>query len=296
MSIEKKKALWGFLFTVPALIFFAIFNIYPMFYAVWMSFHKKDLLSLKPPRFVGLANYAYLFRSEQFWNSLKATAIFAAGTFVPMVLLSLTFAALIVTRKRLQKFLQMAYYSPAVLSSVVAASIWLLMFDPRGLANQFLNFILNTKGVDYRWLANENMLRLATIVVYFWKYVGYFTIIFVAGMASVPRSVHEAARIDGANKWQDFWYITLPLIKPTTLLVCVMTTIQCLRTFSTQYLFVQGGAPLKPIDVIALSIYNTAIRDHQIGRASAMSVLLLLIIMSLSYLQMRVSRSEEVSY
>lgn len=296
MSVEKKKALWGFLFTVPALIFFAIFNLYPMFYAVWMSFHKKDLLSLKPPRFVGFANYAYLFRSEQFWNSLKATAIFAAGTFVPMVVLSLTFAALIVTRKRLQKFLQMAYYSPAVLSSVVAASIWLLMFDPRGLANQFLNFVLNTKGIDYRWLANENMLRLATIVVYFWKYVGYFTIIFVAGMASVPRSVHEAARIDGASKWQDFWYITLPLMKPTTLLVCVMTTIQCLRTFSTQYLFVQGGAPLKPIDVIALSIYNTAIRDHQIGRASAMSVLLLLIIMSLSYLQMRVSRSEEVSY
>lgn len=296
MSVEKKKALWGFLFTVPALIFFAIFNLYPMFYAVWMSFHKKDLLSLKPPRFVGFANYAYLFRSEQFWNSLKATAIFAAGTFVPMVVLSLTFAALIVTRKRLQKFLQMAYYSPAVLSSVVAASIWLLMFDPRGLANQFLNFVLNTKGVDYRWLANENMLRLATIVVYFWKYVGYFTIIFVAGMASVPRSVHEAARIDGASKWQDFWYITLPLMKPTTLLVCVMTTIQCLRTFSTQYLFVQGGAPLKPIDVIALSIYNTTIRDHQIGRASAMSVLLLLIIMPLSYLQMRVSRSEEVSY
>lgn len=295
-GVERKKALWGFIFTVPAIVFFAIFNLYPILYAIWMSFHRKDLLSLKPPRFVGLANYVYLFTSESFWNSLKATFIFVAGTFVPMVVLSLAFAALIVSRKRLQRFLQMVYYSPAVLSSVVAASIWLLMFDPRGLANQFLNFLLNTKGVDYRWLANENMLRLATIIVYFWKYVGYFTIIFVAGMASVPRSVHEAATIDGATKWQDFWYITLPLIKPTTLLVCVMTTIQCLRTFSTQYLFVQGGAPLKPIDVVALSIYNTAIRDHRIDRASAMSVLLLLIIMSLSYLQMKISKSEEVSY
>jgi len=253
-------------------------------------------LSLKPPKFVGFGNYLYLFRSESFWNSIKVTAIFAVGTFVPMVVFSLIFAALILTRKRFQKFLQMAYYSPAVLSSVVAAAIWLLIFDPRGLSNQFLNFLLNTRGVDYRWLANENMLRFATIIVYFWKYVGYFTIIFVAGMTSIPRSVHEAAIIDGANKWQDFWYITLPLIKPTTLLVSVMSMIQCLRTFSTQYLFVQGGAPIKPIDVITLSIYNTAIRDHQIGRASAMSVILFLIIMSFSYLQIKISKAENVSY
>lgn len=295
-TLERKKALWGFVFTLPAIIFFAIFSFYPMANAFWTSFFKKELLSLKPPKFVGFNNYLYLFKSEAFWNSIKATSIFAFGTFVPMVLFSLAFAALILTRKRFQKFLQMAYYSPAVLSSVVAASIWLLIFDPRGLSNQFLNFIFNTKGIDYHWLSNENMLRLATIIVYFWKYVGYFTIIFVAGMASIPRSVHEAAIIDGATRWQDFWYITLPLIKPTTLLVSVMSMIQCLRTFSTQYLFVQGGAPLKPIDVITLSIYNTAIRDRQIGRASAMSVILFLIIMSFSYLQIKISKTENISY
>ncbi|MGJ8453978.1 carbohydrate ABC transporter permease [Pseudothermotoga sp. U03pept] len=295
-SLERKKAAWGFVFTLPAIVFFVLFSFYPMANAFWTSFFKKELLSLKPPKFVGFGNYLYLFRSESFWNSIKATAIFAVGTFVPMVVFSLIFAALILTRKRFQKLLQMAYYSPAVLSSVVAAAIWLLIFDPRGLSNQFLNFFLNTRGVDYRWLANENMLRFATIIVYFWKYVGYFTIIFVAGMTSIPRSVHEAAIIDGANKWQDFWYITLPLLKPTTLLVSVMSMIQCLRTFSTQYLFVQGGAPIKPIDVITLSIYNTAIRDHQIGRASAMSVILFLIIMSFSYLQIKISKTENVSY
>lgn len=296
ITLERKKAFWGFIFTLPAIIFFAVFSFYPMVNAFWTSFFKKELLSLKAPKFVGLNNYIYLFRSEAFWNSIKATAIFAFGTFVPMVLFSLSFAALILTRKRFQKFLQMAYYSPAVLSSVVAAAIWLLIFDPRGLSNQFLNFLFNTKGTDYHWLSNENMLRFATIIVYFWKYVGYFTIIFVAGMASIPKSVHEAATIDGANGWQDFWYITLPLIKPTTLLVSVMSMIQCLRTFSTQYLFVQDGAPLKPIDVITLSIYNTAIRDRQIGRASAMSVILFLIIMSFSYLQIKISKAENVTY
>ncbi|ABV32702.1 MULTISPECIES: carbohydrate ABC transporter permease [Pseudothermotoga] len=294
--MERKKATWGFIFTVPAIIFFAIFNFYPMINAFWMSFFRKELLSLKPPKFVGLGNYLYLFTSESFWNSVKATAIFAFGTFVPMLTFSLFLAALIMTRKRFQKFLQMAYYSPAVLSSVVAATIWLLIFDPRGLSNQFLNFVFSTDGVDYRWLANENMLRLATIIVYFWKYVGYFTVIFVAGMASIPKSIHEAATIDGASKWQDFFYITFPLLKPTTLLVSVMSLIQCLRTFSTQYLFVQGGAPIKPIDVITLNIYNTAIRDHRIGRASAMSVILFLIIMFFTYLQFKISKSEDVSY
>lgn len=295
-TLERKKAFWGFVFTIPAIVFFAIFSFYPMANAFWMSFFRKELLSLKAPKFIGFNNYIYLFKSEAFWNSIKATAIFAIGTFIPMVVFSLIFAALILTRRRFQKFLQMAYYSPAVLSSVVAAAIWLLIFDPRGLSNQFLNFIFSTKGIDYHWLSNESMLRFATIIVYFWKYVGYFTIIFVAGMASIPRSVHEAAIIDGANKWQDFFYITLPLIKPTTLLVSVMSMIQCLRTFSTQYLFVQGGAPLKPIDVITLNIYNTAIRDRQIGRASAMSVILFSIIMSFSYLQIKFSKTEDVTY
>ena len=294
--MERKKAIWGFVFTIPAIVFFLIFDFYPVVNAFWMSFFKKDLLSLNPPKFIGFKNYTYLFTSEAFWNSVKATAIFTFGTFVPMVLVSLALAALIITRKRFQKFLQMAYYSPAVLSSVVAAMIWLLMFDPRGLANQFLNYFFNTYGVDYHWLSNENMLRLATIIVYFWKYVGYFTVIFISGMASIPKSIHEAAIVDGASGWQDFRHITLPLLKPTTLLVSVMSMIQCLKTFSTQYLFVQGGAPRGPIDVITLNIYNTAIRDHQIGRASAMSVILFFVIMFFTYLQFRVSRSEEVSY
>lgn len=295
-GIERKKARWGFFFVVPAIAFFGTFSFYPIINAFYMSFFKKDLISLRPPQFIGLGNYVYLFNSSAFWNSVKATAIFAMGTFVPMVVFSLMFAALIMTRKRFQNFLQLSYYSPAVLSSVVAAAIWLLMFDPRGLSNQFLNFIFSTKGVDYRWLANENMLRLATIIVYFWKYVGYFTIIFVAGIASIPQSVHEAARIDGANTWKDFWYITMPLLKPTTLLVSVMSMIQCLRTFSTQYLFIQGGAPLGPIDVVTLNIYNTAIRDHRIGRASAMSVILFFIILFFTWLQFKASRSEEVTY
>lgn len=235
-GIEHQKNRWGWIFVVPALIFFTFFSFYPIFNALYTSLFKKKLLSLKPPTFIGLDNYIYLLNSPDFWNSIRATIVFTLGTFIPMVIFSLIFAQFIVSRKRFQKFFQMAYYSPAVLSSVVVAAIWLIIFDPRGLSNQLINFIMNTPGVDHKWLANATMVQISTILVYFWKYVGYFTIIFIVGLAAIPQSIYEAAKIDGVNAWTSFRYITLPLLKPTTILVSIMSMLQCLKTFSTQYL------------------------------------------------------------
>lgn len=295
-DIEHKKARWGWVFIFPSLVFFSLFNFYPIFNALYTSLFRKKLLSLKPPEFIGFDNYIYLFKSPDFWNSIRATVVFTIGTFIPMVVFSLIFAVFIISRKRFKKFFQMAYYSPAVLSSVVVAAIWLLIFDPRGLSNQFVNFILNTPGVDHKWLANPTMVQISTMLVYFWKYVGYFTIIFVVGLTSIPQSIHEAAQIDGVNAWTGFWRITFPLLKPTTILVSIMSMLQCLKTFSTQYLFTQGGAPMEPINVITLNLYHTAIRDRRIGLASAMSIILFCIMLLFTWLQFKGSRSDEVSY
>ena len=295
-GIEHKKNRWGCVFIFPSLVFFAFFSFYPILNALYTSLFKKKLLSLKPPKFIGLDNYIYLLQSPDFWNSIRATVVFTLGTFIPMVIFSLIFAQFIVSRKRFQKFFQMAYYSPAVLSSVVVAAIWLLIFDPRGLSNQLVNFIMNTPGIDHKWLANASMVQISTMLVYFWKYVGYFTIIFVVGLTSIPKSIYEAARIDGVNSWTGFWYITLPLLKPTTILVSIMAMLQCLKTFSTQYLFTQGGAPIGPINVVTLNLYNTAIRDHRIGLASAMSIILFVIMLFFTWLQFKAARSDEISY
>ncbi|MBW1865740.1 MAG: sugar ABC transporter permease [Deltaproteobacteria bacterium] len=294
--MEHKKNRWGWVFIFPSLVFFAFFSFYPILNALYTSLFKKKLLSLKPPKFIGLDNYIYLLQSPDFWNSIRATMVFTLGTFIPMVIFSLIFAQFIVSRKRFQKFFQMAYYSPAVLSSVVVAAIWLLIFDPRGLSNQLVNFIMNTPGIDHKWLANASMVQISTMLVYFWKYVGYFTIIFVVGLTSIPKSIYEAARIDGVNSWTGFWYITLPLLKPTTILVSIMAMLQCLKTFSTQYLFTQGGAPIGPINVVTLNLYNTAIRDHRIGLASAMSIILFVIMLFFTWLQFKTARSDEISY
>lgn len=292
--LERNRSRWGWAFTAPGLVFFSIFSFYPILNAIWTSFFNKRLLSLRLPKFVGFQNYARVLGSEDFWNSVRATAAFTAGVFVPLFTLSLLLAVFIASRKRFRRLFQMALYSPAVLSSVVAALIWLLLLDPRGLANQFVNLVARTPGVDRRWLSDGTMVQVSTMMVYVWKYVGYFTILFITGIGKIPESVYEAAVIDGAGPVQRFFRITLPLLRPTTVLVSVMILIQCLKTFSTQYLFTQAGAPVGPVNVITLNIYNTAMRDLNLGRASVMSTLLFLFMLGLTWVQLRFSRRDEV--
>ncbi len=292
-GLERKRARWGWAFVAPGLIFFSIFSFYPMLNAVWTSFFNKRLLSLKAPKFIGLQNYQKVLLSEDFWNSARATGTFTVGVFVPLFFLSLLFATLITSMKRGKRLAQAALYSPAVLSSVVAALIWLLMLDPRGLANQFVNWISSTPGIDHRWLSDAWMVQVSTMVVYVWKYLGYFTILFITGIGKIPDSVNEAALMDGAGPVRRFFSITLPLLRPTTVLVSVMILIQCMKTFSTQYLFTQSGAPLGPVNVITLNIYNTAMRDLNIGKASVMSTLLFMLMLGLTWIQLRVSKKDE---
>jgi multiple sugar transport system permease protein len=294
-SLENRQNRWGWFFVAPGILFFSIFSFYPILNAFWTSFFNRKLLSLKAPKFVGLLNYEKVLGSPDFWNSVRATLIFAAGAFVPLFVLSLLFALLVTSRRKFRRSVQMALYSPAVLSSAVAALIWLLIFDPRGLANQAVNFLARSPGIDHRWLADATMVQVSTVVVYVWKYVGYFTILFVTGIGKIPQSVNEAAYIDGAGPIQRLFRITLPMLRPTTVLVSVMILIQCLKTFSTQYLFMQRGAPLGPMNVLTLNIYNTALRDQNLGRASVMSVLLFIFMLFLSWTQLRASRKGEES-
>jgi multiple sugar transport system permease protein len=273
-----------------------VFSFYPIINAFVMSFYRKNLISLVPPVFVGLNNYITVLKSAGFWNSVRATVTFSLGTFVPLTVFSLLLAVLITWQKKLSQMWQLLFYSPAVLSSAVAALIWLTIFQPTGLANQIVNSLLFRSGVDMHWLSNGSMVQFSTMIDYFWKYIGFFTILFITGLSKIPQGIYEAALIDGAGRLQLFFRITLPLLKPTTVLVSIMTMIQCLKTFSTQYLFVQGGAPRPPIDVITLNIYFTAMREYNVGRASVMSILLFLAMLVLTILQFRVSRSDDISY
>lgn len=301
-SIEKQQARWGFAFTVPCLLFFAVFSFYPIINAFITSLTNRKAIG-RSWSFIGLENYVYLFTKSNggfsLGNSLKATAIFTLGCFVPMVVVSLILAVLIMQlRKPSQKKLfELAFYTPAVLSSVVAATIWMIMFQPTGLINQLSNRLMQTSGYDYQWLTNDSMLRASTIIVYFWKYIGYFAILFITGLASIPPTIYEAAIVDGSSKWHTFWHITLPLLKPTIVLVSIMAMLQCLKTFSTQYMFFRGGTAREPIDVITMNIYFTGVSNGYLGRACAMSIILFFIMLLFTYLQFSFQKGgDDVEY
>ncbi len=292
-SIERKKAHWGWFFVTPALIFFALFSLYPMLNALYNTFFNVKLLSRAKPAFVGLKNYKYILTSREFYQSLKATLYFTLMSFIPLTIFSFLFGLIIATRKRGLKVIQLMIYSPAILSSVVAALIWMLLFDPRGIANSVVNFICNTPGVDHKWLTSTTKLYFATSMIYFWKYIGYFTIIVVTGIAKIPTSVLEAATIDGANIFQTTRRVILPLLKPTTIMVSVVAMLNCMKSFSTQYLFTQRGAPTAPLNVLTLNIYQTAMRDRNISRACVMSFILFIIMMLLTVVRMKFSKEED---
>ena len=297
-SIEKQQARWGFAFTIPCLIFFAVFSFYPIISAFITSLTNRDAIK-RTWDFIGFDNYIYLFTQSNggfsLLNSLKATGIFTIGTFIPMVVVSLVLAVMIMQLRKpgQSKMFELAYYTPAVLSSVVAATIWMILFQPTGLFNQLSTFVMRTSGKDFQWLTNDNMLRASTIIVYFWKYIGYFTILFITGLASIPPTIYEAAIVDGSSRWHTFWKITLPLLKPTIMLVSIMAMLQCLKTFSTQYMFVQGGTAREPIDVITMNIYYTGVVNRRLGRSSAMSIILFVIMLFFTFLQFKTQKGDE---
>ena len=297
-SIEKQQAKWGFAFTIPCLLFFAVFSFYPIISAFITSLTNRDAIK-RTWDFIGFDNYVYLFTQSNggfsLINSLKATGIVTIGTFIRMVVVSLILAVMIMQLRKpgQSKMFELAFYTPAVLSSVVAATIWMILFQPTGLFNQLSNFVMRSSGRDFQWLTNDNMLRISTIIVYFWKYIGYFTILFITGLASIPPTIYEAAIVDGSSRWHTFWKITLPLLKPTIMLVSIMAMLQCLKTFSTQYMFVQGGTAREPIDVITMNIYYTGVVNRRLGRSSAMSIILFVIMLFFTFLQFKTQKGDE---
>ncbi len=144
---------------------------------------------------------------------MKATAIFTLGAFIPLTVFSLVLGPTSPPGSR-EKALQLMLYTPAILSSVVAALIWMLIFDPRGLGNAFVNFLLQTPGINHNWLTDPVMLQMSTITIYVWKYIGYFTIIYVTVIAKIPQSTLEAATIDGASAMQTVMRVIMPCCGP----------------------------------------------------------------------------------
>lgn len=284
------RRLWGFSFVLPAIIYFAWFSIYPMLNAFYISLTKYNLL--RPPSYIGLANYQSFPHDEYFLNAMRATLTFVSGSVIPLLLISLFCAFLLQRWKYFSNTISMVLYSPMVISGVVASIVWRLLFHPLGLVNTFTQSLW---GKTYLWLSHRTYAQLAMIIVMIWKNLGYYTILWLSGLKSIPISFYEAAEIDGASEAQRLWHISLPLLRPTMAFVLAISTISAFKSFELQYLLTEGG-PNDATNVIALSIYRLGLKHLQMGKASALSVLMFLVILVLTLVQLRVVRADDISF
>ena len=282
----QRRGLWGFVFALPALILFTLFAFIPILRTFRLSFFQYDLLT--EPKYVGLYNFERLIEASTFYHSLVATFQYLVVTYVAVWLLAL-FLALALNSPLIRGTTQFRtiFFIPVVMSWVVVSVVWKLMFHQSGLVN---TAVLQPLGFEpINWLTSRAAAPYAVIITSVWKELGFFMVIFLAGLQNIPQTYYDAAKVDGATYWEELWYITLPLLRPTILFSTVMGLIRGLRVLIPQ-LVMTGGGPVDATLVMALNIYQTAFVFLKMGRASAMAIVLFLIIGALSLVQFRLNR------
>lgn len=282
----------AYFFLAPALTAIFIFFFIPVCSAFLMSFTDFDIYSLADfgrVRFVKLQNYLNLFQNPKFWKALSNTCYFAliGG---PLSIVTSLGAALLLNSKlvRFKAFFRLAYFIPVVTTLVAVAVVWRFVYHPRfGIMNYFLGLF----GVDpIDWLGDPRWAMPALIILAVWKNFGYNMIIFIAGLQNIPLELYEASRIDGANAFQQFWNITLPMLTPTTVFVTIITAIGYFQFFAEPYVMTQGG-PLNSTLSIVLLMYQEGFRWWRMGYSAAIAFILFAIIFVITIIQLKVQKS-----
>lgn len=271
---------WGFL--APALGHLAVFAFAPLAFAGWLALHRWGLVEPVRP-FVGLDNFREILSDGAFWHSLGVTALY--GLYVPVTMVVSLAAALVLDRSGLRvRLVRTVLFLPFISSVVAVALVWQWMYQPDyGLINYLLRLV-GMSGPD--WLGDPRTALPALMLLSVWVHLGYQMVIFLAGLQAIPAVYHDAARVDGASAWQRFRRITLPLLRPTVLFVLVTGTISSFQVFTFVSVMTEGG-PLHATDVIVYRIYQEAWEFLRFGTASAMSLVLLAILLVVTWLQFR---------
>jgi ABC-type sugar transport system permease subunit len=242
---------------------------------------------LSPMRWVGLDNYKLAFQSSDFWNSVRVTFIYVAVAVPACVVLGMIIGMLLDWVTYAKSLFRLLLFLPVITSMVIAAIIWRWLFDPN---IGFINHILFSIGISpshwTKWLQDSQGGALAAVlVVGIWKRVGYNGVLFLAGLKNISRTYYEAATIDGANAWQKFVKITLPLLSPTTFIVTVMQFFSAFKVIESVLVMTKGG-PARSTEVLVLHLYNNAFSFLKMGYAAAVSVVLFFLILAFTIVQL----------
>ena len=290
LTHAQQRSLWGFIFALPALSLFALFSLFPIARTFYLSFFEYSVV--EKPEYVGLSNFQEIVGDHRFNTSLINSFKYVAMTYIPVWILALLLALALNSKIKGRGLFRTIYFVPVVMSWVVVSVIWKLIFHRQGLVN---TLFLDPIGQSPRnWLTDIDLASQAIVIMSVWKEVGFFMVVFLAGLQNIPSDYYEAARVDGSNGIQLFRYITLPLLQPTMLFCSVIGLITGLQVFIPQFVMT-GGGPVDATLVLTLNIYETAFVFLDGGKASALSVVLCLIIGAVTFLQFKLYRSRAYS-
>jgi len=282
---RRKNAFWVLFFLLPSAAPLIAFTIVPMISSLWVSLHQWNLIS--PMQWIGIDNYRNLLTDPKTAEVFRHTLVYVVG-YLPLVYVGgLALALALNQRLRGQSFFRATYFLPVVTSWVVVALVWKWMLNPKnGLVNQ----ILGTLGLPQPgWWTDPAWALPSVIMSSAWKDLGFVMVILLAGLQAIPADLLSAAEVDGANAWQRFWRITLPLLSPSTFFVVVISLINGFQVFDQVFVMTAGG-PAGSSQVVVGQIYDLTFRYGRAGQASALSWILFVLILGFTAVQMRGQR------
>ena len=284
---RRKEIMAAYLFIAPQIIGLIIFVLVPLLFAVALCFCSWDFMSV--PKFVGGRNFwnVFVFDGDVFYKTLLNTSIFILGIVPLTMVLSLGLALLANQKLRGLAFYKSAFFMPMVTSTVAIAMVWYWLYAPdMGLINYLLGLI---GVVGPGWLADPVWARVAVIIMSAWSKMGYYFLLFLAGLKGISSTYYEAADMDGASFWQKFKNITIPMLSPVTFFIFVMLMIDAFNMFDLAYIMTRGG-PMFSTYSLVMYIYNQAFQYFDLGSASVASIVLVLFAGSVSAVQFLVSK------
>ena len=289
-AAKKRQRFQPFvLWLVPILGLLMLFSVFPILASFYLSLFDFEML--QPLKFVGLDNFIYAITRDLVFHKTVLNTIYFALVSVPAgMAVSLVVAQFIFGRKYIQSFWRTIYFLPVVTPVVAIAIVWRFIYQPSKFG--FLNSLLATLGLNpISWINSQDWVIPSLIFLSIWAGLGYNMVLFLAGLGGIPGTFYEAAKIDGANEWQMFWKITIPMLSPTILFTTITGTISAMQIFSIPYIMTRGG-PENASRMWVMWIQEVGFAQFRMGYASSLAVMFFLFIMVLTFVQLRLLRTQ----
>ena len=288
---KKDERAAAYIFTIPAIALLVAFLVVPMVYTVYYSVFKYQVMRPNDITFIGLANYQKLFKDAEFWKALRNTFYFTIIVVPVQCVLALALALLVSKRFRGVSIFRTMYFSPQLTSMVVISVLWTVLYNSNPNTG-LINSILVGFGLQpINFLTNAKTAMNAIIFMSAWQGAGYQMMIFLAGLQGIPTEQYEASAVDGANKWQQFWNITIPNLKGTIKYVIMITMIQAMKLFTQPYVMTQGG-PKNATKTMVYYIYTQGFQKGNFGYACSVAAVFFVIVVAMSLILQRITNAD----